>query len=258
MNLWRDIKDFILSYKYPNNQYFLVSFPKTGRTWLLHMINKMKELSIHPLKNQKNFIFNEHDNSEIIIENGFRNNPLDVFRFLGRNRYRRGKVIFLVRDPRDVVVSHYHQVTKRAKNPFVFNSISDFVKDEVIGFNRIIHYYNLWFFQKGVPNNFLLLKYEDLIENGIEELQKINDYLSLNISDSDIEKVYEKSSANKMRKKEIYNQLEDFQNFGKEKNQLKVRNAKVGGYVNELSNKDIFYCNQKMKELNPYFKYNID
>ena len=131
MKLWRDIKDFVLSFYYPKGQYFLVSFPKTGRTWLMYMLNQIQDLSNHPLKESKNFIFNEHDNSEIIIENGYRNNPKDVFRYTNRFRYRRSKVIFLVRDPRDVVVSHFYQVTKRAKNPFVFNSITDFIKDDL-------------------------------------------------------------------------------------------------------------------------------
>ena len=58
---------------------------------------------------------------------------MDVFRYTNRFRYRRSKVIFLVRDPRDVVVSHFYQVTKRSKNPFVFNSITDFVKDDILG-----------------------------------------------------------------------------------------------------------------------------
>ena len=257
MKLRRNIKDFILSFSYPEGQYFLVSFPKTGRTWLMHMIHQLKELSNHPLKNREHFIFNEHDNSEIIIENGYRNNPLDIFQFIGRNRYRRGKVIFLVRDPRDVVVSHFHQVTKRARNPFVFNSVTDFIKDEILGFNRIIQYYNLWHSNRSIPKDFILIKYEDLLENGVEELQKINDYLSLNISVSNIEKVYENSSASKMRKKELANQLDGFRDFGKDKNQLKVRNAKIGGYINELSDEDIAYCNAQMKELNPYFNYKI-
>jgi hypothetical protein len=257
MKIWRDMKDFILSYYYPKGQYFLVSFPKTGRTWLMHMINQLKELSNHPLKHQEQFIFNEHDNSEIIIENGYRNNPLDVFRFTGRNRYRRGKVIFLVRDPRDVVVSHFHQVTKRAKNPFVFDSISDFIKDETLGFNRIIHYYNLWHKNRNIPKEFLLIKYEHLLENGERELQKINEYLNLNISVSDIKKVYKNSSANKMRRKELANQLEGFNDFGNSRNQLKVRNAKIGGYVKELSEEDISYCNVQMEKLDSYFNYKV-
>ena len=123
MKIWRDIKDFILSYYYPKRQYFLVSFPKTGRTWLMHMINQMKEQSNHILKKEEYFIFNEHDNSEIILEDGTRNNPLDIFKFTSRFRYKRGQVIFLVRDPRDVIVSHFHQVTKRAKNSICYPSI---------------------------------------------------------------------------------------------------------------------------------------
>ena len=93
MKLWRDIKDFVLSFYYPKGQYFLVSFPKTGRTWLIYMLNQIKDLSNHPLKESKSFIFNEHDNSEIIIENGYRNNPMDIFRYTNRFRYRRSKVI---------------------------------------------------------------------------------------------------------------------------------------------------------------------
>ncbi|MGY8989872.1 MAG: sulfotransferase domain-containing protein, partial [Flavobacteriales bacterium] len=121
------------------------------------MINQMKEQSNHKLKKEKYFIFNEHDNSEIILEDGTRNNPLDVFKFTSRFRYKRGKVIFLVRDPRDVIISHFYQVTKRSKNPFIFNSISEFVKDDILGFKRIIHFYNVWKRNKDIPQDFLLV-----------------------------------------------------------------------------------------------------
>ena len=257
MKFWRDIKDFILSYYYPKNQYFLVSFPKTGRTWLYYMLKQMVKQSNHPLKNNKNFIFNEHDNSEIIIENGTRNNPLDVFKFTSRYRYRRGKVLFLVRDPRDVVVSHFHQITKRAKNPFVFHSISDFVKDNILGFKRIIQYYNLWFFQKDIPKDFLLIKYEDLLNQGVDTLSEINKFFNIDITKDKIEKIYSESTAGKMRKKEKENKLEGFTDFGKDRDKLKVRNAKSGGFINELSEDDILFCNKEMKLLNSYYNYKI-
>lgn len=257
MKLWRDIKDFVLSFYYPKGQYFLVSFPKTGRTWLIYMLNQIKDLSNHPLKESKSFIFNEHDNSEIIIEDGYRNNPMDVFRYTNRFRYRRSKVIFLVRDPRDVVVSHFYQITKRSKNPFVFNSITDFVKDDKLGFKRIIHYYNLWYNNKEVPQNFLLVKYEDLYQNGVEELLRINNFLDLDVSRENIEMVYSNSTADKMRNKELSNKLEGFNDFGNDRNTLKVRNAKIEGYKNELSVEDIAFCNSEMRNLNHYFKYKI-
>ena len=257
MKIWRDIKDFILSYYYPKRQFFLVSFPKTGRTWLMYMINQIKEQGNHRLKKEKYFIFNEHDNSEIILEDGTRNNPLDVFKFTSRFRYRRGKVIFLVRDPRDVIVSHFHQVTKRAKNPFIFNSISEFVKDDILGFKRIIYFYNLWYFQKHKPKDFLLIKYEDLLENGIQTLSEITSFLNISITTNNLQEIYHQSSSDKMRKKEKANQLEGFNDFGKSRDQLKVRNARIGGYKSELSEEDILYCNKEMKNLNTYFGYKI-
>ena len=257
MIFWRDIKDFILSYKYSKNQYFLVSFPKTGRTWLMHMINQIKKQSNCKLKREKYFIFNEHDNSEIIIEDGTRNDPLDVFKFTSRFRYRRGNIIFLVRDPRDVIVSHFHQVTKRSRTPFVFNSISEFLKDDILGFKRIIHFYNLWHYQQYKPTDFLLIKYEDLLDNGVQTLSGITSFLNISITTNDLQDIYHQSSSDKMRKKEKSNQLEGFNDFGKSRNQLKVRNARIGGYKSELSEEDILYCNKEMKNLNTYFGYKI-
>ena len=251
------MKDFILSYYYPKGQYFLVSFPKTGRTWLMYMINQIKEQSNHKLKKEKYFIFKEHDNSEIILEDGTRNDPLDIFKFTSRFRYRRGKVIFLVRDPRDVIVSHFHQVTKRAKNPFIFNSISEFVKDDILGFKRIIHFYNLWCYQQHKPTDFLLIKYEDLLDNGVQTLSGITSFLNISITTNDLQDIYHQSSSDKMRKKEKVNQLEGFNDFGKSRDQLKVRNARIGGYKSELSEEDILYCNKEMKNLNTYFGYKI-
>ncbi len=257
MLIWRNIKDFILSYSYPQGQYFLISFPKTGRTWLMHMINQIKRCSKNNDNESQVVIFSEHDNSEIIIENGYRNDSFNIFKFPGRKKYRRSKVIFLVRDPRDVVVSHFHQVTKRAKNPFVFNSISDFVRDENLGFNRIIYYYNLWCKSRCVPKDFLLIRYEDLIKDGIIELKKISDFLSLDVTVYDLKKVYEASSAINMRKEELANELDEYEGIRKDKNHFKVRNAKIGSYMHELDSEDILYCNIKMKDLDPYFKYKI-
>ena len=47
------------------------------------------------------------------------------------------------------------------------------MKDDILGFKRIIHFYNLWQRNKDIPQNFLLVSYENLINNGIQELQRI-------------------------------------------------------------------------------------
>ena len=95
----------------------------------------IKELHI----NESNIEFS-HDNSEIIIEDGTRIDPNIIFQYTDRYKYRRAKVIFLCRDPRDIIASNYHQVTKRARSPFIFNKKSDFVQHNILGFRRIIHF----------------------------------------------------------------------------------------------------------------------
>tara|TARA_B100000902_G_C27305725_1_gene915349 strand:+ start:983 stop:1741 length:759 start_codon:yes stop_codon:yes gene_type:complete len=252
MIFFRNIKDFINSFTYPKNQFFLVSFPKTGRTWLKHMLIKIQERSSTNIK-----IFDTHDMSEIIIENGMRQDPYYLFKFTNRFYYRRSKVLFLVRDPRDVIVSHFYQVTKRAKDPFIFSSISEFVQNDILGFRRILHFYNLWFKSKKIPRSFYLLKYEDLLNDGIDKLYDICDFLGIETTRDIVMEVYNESSADKMRNQEINNQLDGFKYFGKERNQLKVRNAIIGGYLKELSKNDIQYCNKHMNDLNTYFGYNI-
>lgn len=252
MLFWRNIKDFILSFTYPVNQSFLVSFPKTGRTWLLHMITQIQNRSNTNIRIQ-----DTHDMSEIIIENGFRQDPHILFNFINRFYYRRSKVLFLVRDPRDVIVSHFYQVTNRAKNPFIFSSISEFVRNDILGFKRIVHFYNLWFYAKNIPRSFYLIKYEKLLNNGVEELLSICKFLGIKTNIKIITDIYNESSANKMREKEIKNQIVGFNNFGKSRNQLKVRNAKIGGYLKELSKDDVKYCNTNMNDLNNYFGYHL-
>ena len=46
MLFWRYLKDYLLSYTYKNNQVFLVSFPKTGRTWLSYMLDQIEDKSV--------------------------------------------------------------------------------------------------------------------------------------------------------------------------------------------------------------------
>ena len=252
MNFWRNIKDFILSYEYSNNQSFLVSFPKAGRSWLIYMLDQIQE------KMHTNVcVLATHDMSEIIIENGTRQDPTILFNFTGRFRYRRSKVLILVRDPRDIIVSHFYQVTKRAKNPFRFSSMSAFIRNQKLGFRRIIHFFNLWHDQKHIPNDFLIIKYESLLEDGVTELCKICDFIGLKYNLSIIREVYIQSSANIMREKELNDELVGFRSFGKELNELKIRNAKQGSYLAEMNQDDINFCNIEMKELNKYFGYNI-
>lgn len=252
MRPWRYFKDFILSYYYPNGKYFIISFPNSGRSWLIYMIKCI----LKEIKNNDLQIENSHDFSEIIIEDGTRQDPNLLFKFIKRYKYLRANVIFLCRDPRDVISSNYYQVTNRAKNPFIFKDKSEFITHEVFGFKRVIHFYNLWFRNKSIPKKFLLIKYENLL-GGLDELKKTLIFLNIDAPDTLIEKIYNQSNAELMRKKEINKSIDEISNFGNSINKLKVRKAIKGSYLNELSHEDIKYCNKEMLNLNKYFNYKI-
>ena len=252
MKLWRNIKDIILSFYYPSGQFFLVSFPNSGRTWLMYMLRSI----LREAGKENLYIEDTHDCSEIIIEDGTRQDPHLIFNFTNRFRFLRSKVIFLARDPRDIITSNFHQVTNRSKNPFKFNSKSEFVRHEVYGFKRVIHFFNIWYNNRKKPQDFLLVKYENLLQNTLD-LNKIIDFLNLDISEESIKRIYQESSASKMRKKEKKNQLDGFSDFGNEVNKLKVRKAIRGSYLTELSFEDIAFCDKEMEKLNSYFEYKI-
>ena len=237
MKLWRNLKDIILAFYLPKG-YYLISFPKTGRTWLMYMLGStMNRLDEELILN----IESSHDSSEIVIEDGSKIDPNLIFHYTLRLRYLRSNILFMVRDPRDVIVSHFYQVTKRTNKPLQFKNISDFLRDERLGFKRIIHFYNLWYKNKKFAKRFLLVRYEDLLNDGIKELDRIIRFLNIDISISDLKKIYNDSSADKMRKLEIGRNLKGFKYFGDSINHLKVRRAKIGSYKNELSDEDILY-----------------
>lgn len=250
-----------------------VSFPKCGRTWLKYILNKIF-IDYYKLQNcqedsinirflatkNKNIpiVIDTHDNSNIVNEDGYRPDPDLMFKDLNKDKYSNKAVLFLVRDPRDVVISHYHQITKRSKDPMTFKNLSDFIRDPVFGLNRIIKFYEVWFHNQSIPKDFSFIKYEDILSDGVNSVKNILDFIipDNNIPVSIIKKAYDESAAEKMRSKEKQNLIEGFNSFGDKHDYLKVRNAVSGSYLKEMSSEDIDFCNEMMKDKITFLNYN--
>jgi len=252
------------------NVTYLVSFPKSGVTWLQLMLSQF--LVRHYQINQNKIIMrlNEltksypflpqirrtHEESYLINENGTYNNPHKLFIYGGRIRYLKNKVILLVRDPRDVVVSHYYQVTKRSEKPLHFDSLSQFVQDPIYGFDRIIRFYMIWHRNWWIPKKIMLIRYEDLLENTETEIQNILNFVNIcNVDQRVINEVVQFCRADNMRKLEKEGNIEGMKKFGEKQDSMKVRKAKTGSYQEELSDPDIDFCNKRMKVLPKIYGY---
>ena len=200
----------------PNITY-LVSFPKTGVTWLKLMLTQILiktynldcgltvDLNKISLENsQLPKILWTHDDSNIIDETGKMKDVDKIFIYGGCLRYRKNRVILLVRDPRDVVVSHYYQVTQRSDKALEFDSISEFIRHQQYGIHRIIRFYQIWSKNQRVPKDLLIVRYEDMLTDGPAILTKILNFINLkNFDINTLNQVYEDSQADKMRKLEL-------------------------------------------------------
>ena len=252
----------------PNTTY-LISFPKTGVTWLKFMLTQILTkaynlecnltVDLHKLSRKNSQVPKivwTHDSSHILSEKGTRNDVEEIFSYGNRFKYRKNCVILLVRDPRDIVVSHYHQVTKRTDIPLKFNSISEFVQHKHYGIQRIVRFYQIWDRNRWVPKDVLIVRYEDLLTDGPAILTKILNFIGVkNFDTTIVNQVYEASQADKMRKLEMQGQVEGMKFFGAEQNYLKVRRAQSGSYEDELSEDDIQYCNEQMRKLPSIYGY---
>ncbi len=178
-------------------------------------------------------------------------------------------VIHIVRDPRNVITSlknHFSKKTIEDACNFMLDSDrwlvekkpdNNFIKDN--SFPTFIsswkNHYNFW---KKTNKNYLLIKYEKLLEEPKEEFNKIVIYiekiLNIKIEKKKVEKAIESSSFKNLR---LLEDQDKFDEFVKDKKNSKVRFFYMGHENNwkkilreDIRKKVEENFNKEMKELN--------
>jgi hypothetical protein len=242
---------------------YLLSYPKTGRTWLRVMMSRMvaehmgharaaqgeAEIDLTRLPGTPRIV-EKHDGRPQIKTVAEINS--DKSEFAGC------KVILLVRDLRDTLVSNYFQATRR-RNRFE-GDISTFVHWPRGSFESLLCYYNTWAAQRHVPEDFLLVRYEDLHEDPGRELRRVAEFIGLaEVSSASIAAAVEHGRFDSMKAREAERSPDgsalapgrpgDAESF-------KSRRGKIGGYVDYLSAEDVAWLNRRIDaELDPYYGY---
>lgn len=251
----------------------IISFPKSGRTWTSFMIGTylIKRYGLNP--EQHNII---HELKS--ISGQVRDIPILSIHHDGvvheqrpgeiakdKSKYSGAKVLFIVRDPRDVVISLFFERSKRvpARNtdeePFT-GTIDEYLLQDRGSIDTIIEYMNVWYANRSVPESFKVIKYEDLMNDTAHSLKEILEYLEIGELDEEIlaQTVFEGRFEN-MRKLETSEKMKGFGLKPGNKNDLesyKTRKGKIGGYIDYLDEEQVAYLNRRVKEkLNPVFGY---
>lgn len=228
--------------------YFVISFPKCGRTWVRFFLGKYDSLYYgRPQKFKiKNLLFT-HCLANISPD--ILNVKKEILKLKSK------KVIFITRDPRDVLISYYFQYTKRENHPEI--NLSNFIRNDKLGIKRILEFNSLVYENRRIFKEFIIINYEDLKKNPIYNFKKILKFLNKNIDYKILEEAVRESSFHKMRKIEenkIFNEYALCPGKKDDPDSYKVRRGKVGGYKEYLNENDLSYINKIITDYKIYNK----
>jgi len=186
---------------YPDDT-FVVSYPRSGNTWTRFLIANL----VHPDKdasfaNIESLIPDAEAMSSRFLKRVPRPRMIKSHQYFD-HRYR--KVIYVVRDPRDVALSYYDFSRKyrQIQDGYPVTSyVGDFVNGRLSSADWGTWAENVasWFYtRKGRPG-FLLLRYEDMLSDTPRELARIAEFLGIEATPARLQRAIELSSADRMR-----------------------------------------------------------
>ena len=269
---------------------FLASYPKSGNTWLRSIIGNFynfdKEFSLNDLKSipllsiKKHF--NEFQNKVYINNNELHfdwvsqniikcqkilNNKLNHLNIFKTHSVRHKNFtnetvnagfIYIVRDPRDIIVS-----LKNFSGKEIDKTIDEFLFSKSLmittnGAQELLSTWELnvqsWLNYTSVPR--LIIKYEDLKLNPKEIILNITKFLNkihrlnINLNNKDIDKIVENTNFNNLKKLEDKNGFDEatiHSNF--------FRSGTSNQWKDVLTNTQINLIEKNLKSMMRYFNY---
>jgi hypothetical protein len=192
---------------YCGEDIYLVSYPKSGNTWLRFLIANVLKTHFE-IDRSVNF-FSIHElipdihTSRYLRECGYFdefNLPRIIKSHANYNPYY-NRVILLVRDPRDVCVSYYYFLRQRGTIPISW-TISDFIRNKKYGVTAWVKHSQSWYRLLHDRQIIQVFRYEDLLTQPEVELAKIADLLGIQITAESINQAIKLASKSAMKHSE--------------------------------------------------------
>jgi hypothetical protein len=231
----------------------VVSFGKSGRTWLRVMLSRFYQVRYGLARRHLLSFDNLHNKNSAIPKIFFtHDNYLKdyVKQADPKALYRDKKVVLMVRDPADVAVSQYYQwkfrmpSRKKRINDYPLQgedvSLYDFVMRPQSGLPKVIEFMNGWGGELDRIKDLMVVRYEDLRAGPDDVLARILDFVGTPGSPEEMAEAVRFASVENMRQleqKRVF-WLSGRRMLAKDRNNLdtyKVRRAKVGGYRDDFT-----------------------
>lgn len=225
-----------------SDKVFLVSYPKSGNTWLSFIIaNLVKQNDeVIDFHNVIQYVpeLGKHDD---ILVNSTKSRAIKSHRLYHRNF---SNVIYVVRDPRDVYVSYFSYLRKTLPSSMSF---SEFLRKKDIYPSRWHTHVGSWLDK---PNVASLIRYEDMLVDPFNEVCKILKILQIDLpNEKRITQAIEDSSFEKMRNIEVKRGRPFLNKEAKQKSSTFVRKGISGDWVNTFSSEDEKFLQEEASPL---------
>lgn len=166
-------------------------------------------------------------------------------------------IVLLVRDPRDVVVSLFFQVTKRSGR--YGGALSRIIRDPRFGIDSIVAIMNSWMEEWNGRDRFKLLRYEDCRKNTAAAFRDVLAFLGVQeIDETAFAHAVHFSSFENMKKLEAAGRFKTKILSARDVNDpdsYKTRRGVVGGFKDYLGPEDVRYLDRAMSRLDERFGY---
>jgi estrone sulfotransferase len=186
---------------------FIVSYPRSGNTWLRFLIaNLLFPNDIVDFQTISKYIPAGARVADRIWQAGESKSRPRYLKQHSLYHPKYPRVIYLVRDGRDVYISYYEFL----RNSLAEQSLVEFIGREDLPYGSWSQHIRSWMSAGLPPNRFLLIKYEDMLANTDEILRRIAKFSGLYWSEDEVNLAIQKSSFNNMR------EIEETKGFPKE------------------------------------------
>ncbi|MGA2425210.1 MAG: sulfotransferase domain-containing protein [Terriglobales bacterium] len=214
---------------------FLVSFPKSGNTWTRFLLANLRFPDQPATWANINRLIPD---PTVTTKRDFDRMPRP--RIIKSHECfdpRYPRVVYIVRDPRDVVVSqyHYHRKIRKIEDDSPMEKfVTRFLAGETCPHGSWGQNVSTWLTTSEGNPRFLLLRYEDLVADTARELAKVVAFLDLSAGPERIAQAVERSSADRMRQLEKRQPDKNELMKGSRKDLSFVRAAGSGGWRSDL------------------------